>query len=546
MPYKNQSEWSSVSEETTFPPREAVCQQLDKIISNPEFHATEQQRNFLTFVVEETLAGRSANLKGYTIATEVFGRSEDFNVSADPIVSIQANKLRRALERYYLIAGKLDPIRIDIPKGGYIPTFIRQNGGEIDSDQDALVEKIVPEKSWPTLLILPFQNLTGDPELDFFGFGISAELAIEVSRFENLRVLYPRDGLPIKDKYTPPRFVLNGEFYKERNGIKLAIFLVDTQSGIQIWGDTSQTGENLADLYRFRQQVALRVATTVCGEFGVITRVICRETKNKLPEELSTYEAIMRFWEYEQNTTAETFTRAFAALTHAEKLEPDCCLTLGSLAILYGTIYSLDIPGFENPREKAIHYAERAATLNPDNQRILAILAYVRFISNELTAAINGAHRALELNPQSLFVLDGIAWILTLSGDWEHGPRLAQKAVDINPFHRAVAHDALWVNYLRQEKYDLAYKESCSRQRPNLFWEPLMKAASLGLAGHKEEGKKWAEKLLELRPDVQVKGSWLIGNYIKFDEIYGRIVRGLRRSGLKVDPSPPTQKILFK
>ena len=65
-----------------------------------------------------------------------------------------------------------------------------------------------------------------------------------------------------------------------------------------------------------------------------------------------------------------------------------------------------------------------------------------------------------------------------------------------------------------------------------------MKAVSLGLAGRKAEGKKWAEKLLELRPDFQVKGSWLIGNYIKFDEIHEKILTGLSRSGLKVDPSP--------
>jgi adenylate cyclase len=73
--------------------------------------------------VETALAGRSHEIKGYTVATQVFGRGDEFNQATDPIVSIQANKLRRALERYYLVAGQNDPIRIEIPKGTYVPLF---------------------------------------------------------------------------------------------------------------------------------------------------------------------------------------------------------------------------------------------------------------------------------------------------------------------------------------------------------------------------------------------------------------------------------------
>ena len=70
----------------------------------------------MNFVVSETLNNRSDNLKGYTVATRVFGRTADFDAANDPIVSIQANKLRRALERYYLVEGSQDTVRIDIPR----------------------------------------------------------------------------------------------------------------------------------------------------------------------------------------------------------------------------------------------------------------------------------------------------------------------------------------------------------------------------------------------------------------------------------------------
>jgi adenylate cyclase len=86
-----------------------IQQQVNRILTSPEFKATDVQKSFLTFVVETALAGRSHEIKGYTVATQVFGRGEEFNQATDPIVSIQANKLRRALERYYLVAGQNDP-----------------------------------------------------------------------------------------------------------------------------------------------------------------------------------------------------------------------------------------------------------------------------------------------------------------------------------------------------------------------------------------------------------------------------------------------------
>jgi TolB-like protein len=468
------------------------------------------------------------------VATKVFGRKAEFDASSDPIVSIQANKLRRALERYYLVEGQRDPIRIDIPKGAYVPTFGWMNPIESDHDQGDSELETLPEDSWPTILIQPFKNLTGDPEQNFLGSGISAELAIEISCFENVRVIYPREGAAateIADKF---RFLLDGQIFRDTEGIKLAVHLIDTKAGTQLWGDTCNTGLSIEEIISFKEQMVRTVATRVCGEFGVIPKAICKESRHKESTKLSSYEALLRFWEYEQSLTAESFTRALEALTHAVKKNPECCHILGSLAVLYGTIHNLGIEGFDKPLERAVEYAEKAASINPNNQRIRAILAMARLYSNELAAAINEAHRALALNPHSLFVLDGLAWILTLAGDWENGPCLAEKAIRLNPYHRAIAHDALWVDYLRQQQFELAYEEACNRHRPDLFWDPLIKASTLGLLDKKTEGQEFAQKLLQLRPDFPQKGRQLIGNFIKFEEIASRIEEGLRRVGLEI------------
>ena len=94
------------------PEAEAIRAQLAQILQSAEFRASDKQRKFLRFIVEETLVGRDALLKGYTIAVEVYGRTEGFDPQVDPIVRVEAGRLRRALEHYYLTAGKDDPMRI--------------------------------------------------------------------------------------------------------------------------------------------------------------------------------------------------------------------------------------------------------------------------------------------------------------------------------------------------------------------------------------------------------------------------------------------------
>jgi hypothetical protein len=105
------------------PPPDEVRAQLARILASREFVVPGRARNFLRYLVEQTLAGRADRLKGYTIGTAVFERDESFDAQADPVVRTEAGRLRRALERYYLVAGKADPVLIDVPKGCYVPTF---------------------------------------------------------------------------------------------------------------------------------------------------------------------------------------------------------------------------------------------------------------------------------------------------------------------------------------------------------------------------------------------------------------------------------------
>lgn len=96
---------------------------LDRICGTSKFKACPRLTSFLRFVVEAALEGRRSQLKGYTIGVEALGRRASFDPQIDPIVRVEATRLRRALAKHYAGEGAGDPLVIDIPRGHYVPTF---------------------------------------------------------------------------------------------------------------------------------------------------------------------------------------------------------------------------------------------------------------------------------------------------------------------------------------------------------------------------------------------------------------------------------------
>ncbi|MGB5986673.1 MAG: hypothetical protein WBG37_15315 [Desulfobacterales bacterium] len=214
------------------------------------------QQAFLRFVLESSLAGQADEIKGFTVATEVFGRSAGFDQSSDPIVSIQANKLRRTLQLYYLTAGKQDSLRIDIPKGTYVPVFHETRPKKLDPTQfDELgIDRTMD--SWPSLLVLPLENLTGDVSKNFVGAGLATELAIEIAHFNKIKVLCPVQGEGEKTHSKDARFVISGNVCQYDEHIKIAVQLTDQKTGEQIWGESYQSSLNASGLAAFPENTA--------------------------------------------------------------------------------------------------------------------------------------------------------------------------------------------------------------------------------------------------------------------------------------------------
>jgi hypothetical protein len=155
-------EWLDREAKDSAPPEakaaEEIRSEIKRIVESADFAMPERARKFLTYIVNETLAGRADRIKAYSIAIEVFGRSASFDAQSDPVVRIEAGRVRRALEHYYLTAGQDDPIIITIPKGGYVPNFTWRNRSldeaahiAIDGRAASLTRGRVPRRFWLAL-----------------------------------------------------------------------------------------------------------------------------------------------------------------------------------------------------------------------------------------------------------------------------------------------------------------------------------------------------------------------------------------------------------
>jgi adenylate cyclase len=514
-----------------------VDSQLNRMLSSGRLRASPAQKALLRFVVQKTITGEASQIKAYTIATELFKRDSAFNQATDPIVSVQASRLRRALKDYYLTEGKSDPVRIEIPVGTFVPVF-RQNFPSPLEGKTANKQVTARNTAlgWPSVLVRPLENLTGDPNHDYLAAGFATELAMELSRYQDFRVLRQPPGKSgTIFSRTMTNFVIEGNLKKHRTRLKVSVQLFSRNTGVQLWAGSHYSPLDASNMMAFEEETASTVAAHIGGEHGVISLNLSKETRSKPPSELKSYEAMLRYYEFDLSFCPETYLAALEALESAVQLEEDCDQVCSMLGRLYAVNYSHEIFPRPEGMKEAMRLAQKGVTLNPENQRARAILAYCLILSGEIPAAKAEIDRALELNPQSLFFLDTIGYLMVLSGAFEEGVKQIKETMSRNPYYSLQAHDALCYDWLRQGEYERAYEETKNFRRPSNFWEPLLKAALLGLLGRIDEGNLAADELMLLKPNFQERGVVLMKHYVKFDEILDVLASGLRNVGLELD-----------
>ncbi len=527
--------------DTSSPTPAAIRSQTKRILNSTRFKGSEKQKGFLNFVVAEALAGRGAQLKGYTVALAVYGRKEGFDPQVDPIVRVEAGRLRRALEYYYLTDGKTDPIRIEIPKGAYVPTF--QSLQTPLPEPDALAQK--PEirrlNTEPSLAVLPLENLTGNAEQDYFADGLTEELTAELARYQEFQVIASQSTMRFKSQKIDPqkvgcdldvRFLLAGNIRKDLKTVKIAIRLIDTSTAAQIWGNHYKRELTPTNLIVLQEEIAHSVVGTVADQYGLITRRLSKESRKKAPVDLNAYDAILRFYHYETILTPDAFQKALAAMEQAVEIDPEYGLAWAMLGHLHADNHALGFCEIEAPLEKALAFAQKGVALEPDNQFAQDALTLVHFHRGDKASFLKHAEETIALNPNAPYIVGVAGWHTALYGEWDRGLALMKKGMKLNPYYPTWFHLAPCIDYYRRGAYEKAYAEALKFNFPGLFWDPTLRAVALAQMGRNGEAKAALAELFAIEPDFATVGRELIGNYVKVGDLVDAVLAGLVKAGL--------------
>jgi TolB-like protein len=250
------------------PPRELVLEELARILKSATFRRSRRLSQFLSFVVEQALKGNRSRLKEYVIGVEVFGRQESFDPRLDPIVRVEAGRLRTKLRYYYGNEGRDDKVRIECMRGGYAPVFWRTPRANLTDEL-------------PAIAVLPFCDLSPRGNQAHFCAGITEELISLLAEVEGIRVASRTSSFAFKGRNEDIRVigrhlnvsvVLEGSVRTYGNRLRITAQLSDVHNGFERWSETHEwANENpLAAQKEFSRLVADRLKMTLLDQTSTL------------------------------------------------------------------------------------------------------------------------------------------------------------------------------------------------------------------------------------------------------------------------------------
>jgi TolB-like protein/Tfp pilus assembly protein PilF len=436
------------------PTPEEVSAQLDKLDQSRLFARSGRMRRFLRFAVEHALAGTGDQIKEYSVGVEVFDRKQDYDPRTDPIVRVEARRLREKLRLYYKSDGQNDSVVIELPKGAYMPVFGSRAASSIAA----------PAGNAPTAIaVLPFANLSPEAGDDYFSDGLTEELILLLTRVKELRVVAWYSASQFRGREQDLRaireelnvgVVLRGSVRRSDARVRVMAQLIDTGSGAYLWSEAFDRGAR--DVLAIQEEIARAIVGTLrlALDFAGVRVTAARKLN------VESYNLCLQARFHARGRTRAGLRKSLECYQQAIEKDPASPSAHAGLADTYSLLADYGVMHPKDAMPQAEAAAQTALELDPNSAEASSSLAYIRSLFNWKWQEAEALYRrAITLNPGSSrarhwFSID----FLALLGRFDEAEPEIQRARELDPLSVIIHEGSPYLRNLRGD-YEGALRE---------------------------------------------------------------------------------------
>jgi TolB-like protein len=347
----------------------------------------------------------------------------------------------------------------------------------------------LPDK--PSIAVLPFDNMSGDSEQEYFSDGITEDIITELSRFTSLFVIARNSSFMFKGEAVDigevgrklgVHYVVEGSVRKSVNRVRITAQLVEAMSGKHVWAE--RYDRELEDIFEVQDEVAHTIAATVSGR---LHDAGAERARRRLTEDLAAYDLFLRAYQHVHRWTRADLAIARSFLTKALELDPEIARAHAYLGMIHIADWIWGISDDE-ALDRALVFAQRAMALDDGDSWSYVVFSHVYMRTNRLDYALNYAERAVALNPNDAIAMAILGKVVNLLGRPDEAVQWIEKATRLDPYHPDWMFGVLGQALYMSRRYD----DACitfKRMKQLPYWVYIEIAACYGQLERHEEAR---------------------------------------------------------
>ncbi len=435
---------------------------LERVLSSPPFEKSPRQQDLLRYLVKETFSGNAERLKGYTLGVELFGRGVDFDPTTDAIVRVEVGRLRTKLREYYTNSNQADAVKFDLPKGGYaIDILAPENHQPTETPAPTTPKPVINLfEQEISLAVLPFANLSSNPEQEYFVDGIVDNLIFELSQLSGLLVISRQSSFRYRNSNQSSqeignllgvRYLLEGNIQLSDKRVRVTVRLIEAQTNACVWAERYEGF--LQEIFALQDEITLSIVKQLQIKLSPAEAQLFGHEGT---ESIEAHDALLRgiacHWKYAPKFVAE----ARSHFTRAIELDPNYASAHAWLSRTLLFLWVMRWDKDETLHDQALEHAKKAVTINNHLPYVQSILGWAHLWHRHRDESIAACRQAVAIDPNNFEAYIFLSMSLSSAGFGEEALFYIEKAQRMNPHSSPFYEYTLGLAHYVLKDYDKA------------------------------------------------------------------------------------------